>query len=140
MGQGSRKFLLATSGRPVTIAVMTAFDRSFDVCALISTMVSAIVVRSDQVKVIPIASSDERITIIHVIVPKGEDKGRLIGRGGRTAHSLRVILQAVTRQHNIALRLEIIDEFEAQSLASLSDSSLGFKISTSYAYIRDVEK
>ena len=38
-----------------------------------------------------------------------EDRGRIIGRNGRTADALRTLLDAVARRHGKRCRLEIVD-------------------------------
>ena len=37
------------------------------------------------------------------------DRGRVIGREGRTAHALRVLLEALARRKGQRLELEILD-------------------------------
>jgi predicted RNA-binding protein YlqC (UPF0109 family) len=39
-----------------------------------------------------------------------DDRGRLIGRGGRTADALRTVLDAVARRQGRSCRLEILDQ------------------------------
>jgi len=38
-----------------------------------------------------------------------DDRGRVIGRGGRTADALRTLLDAVAKRHGKRVRLEILD-------------------------------
>jgi uncharacterized protein len=37
------------------------------------------------------------------------DRGRVIGRGGRTAAALRTVLEAVARERGIACEMEVLD-------------------------------
>jgi predicted RNA-binding protein YlqC (UPF0109 family) len=94
---------------------MAVSAQTLDACALVSMMVGAIVFHSDEVEIVPIVSTGESVTTVNVIVARGDDRGRLIGRAGRTAHSMRIILQAVSRKQNTTIRLEILDESEARS-------------------------
>ena len=48
-------------------------------------------------------------TVLELEVAPG-DRGRVIGREGRTAHALRVLLEALARRKGVRLELEILDE------------------------------
>ncbi len=38
----------------------------------------------------------------------GDDIGKLIGRVGRTAHSIRTLLRALSMQHGLTIRFDIV--------------------------------
>lgn len=102
---------------------MAAFDPGFDPCAFVSKIIGEIVSEPDQLSIVPIVSPGGGYTTLQVIVSKDHDRGRLIGRAGRTAHSLRIILQAVMKKQNRNFRLEILKEAEARTGAFVSPES-----------------
>ncbi len=72
---------------------------------LLETLVRALVSRPDQVSV----TSRSRGGCLHLelrVAP--EDRGRVIGRAGRTADSLRTLLDVVARQRGEQCDLEIV--------------------------------
>lgn len=52
-------------------------------------------------------SSDEMGTLFTVIVPEGDDKGRVIGKKGETANAIRHIVTIVGFQANIRASVKI---------------------------------
>jgi uncharacterized protein len=91
---------------------MKAEVDSVELCALLSSIVRAMVSDPDTVHVSsrPLPSGS---TMIQIKVARERDKGKLIGKQGRTARSLRIIVQAIGKEqgHNYHLDIEgaIID-------------------------------
>jgi predicted RNA-binding protein YlqC (UPF0109 family) len=77
-----------------------------EVCVLMSLIVRAIVSNKDAVHVSSELSPDGS-TIIRIKVAQGLDKGKLIGKQGRTARSLRVIFQAIAQGQGQHYQLDI---------------------------------
>ncbi|HEY5213307.1 MAG TPA: KH domain-containing protein [Acidobacteriaceae bacterium] len=77
-----------------------------EVCVLMSLIVRAIVSNKDAVHVSSRLSPDGS-TIIRIKVAQGPDKGKLIGKQGRTARSLRVIFQAIAQGQGQHYQLDI---------------------------------
>jgi len=50
---------------------------------------------------------DEGITVLDLEVPP-EDRGKIIGKGGRTADALRTLVEAVSRRRGTPCDLEIV--------------------------------
>ncbi len=85
---------------------MVAESPTVDVCALISLLVRAMVSNPDAVHVSSKLSSSGS-TIIQIKVVQGLDKGKLIGKQGRTARSLRIIFQAIAKEQGQHYQLDI---------------------------------
>ncbi len=49
-----------------------------------------------------------KVTVLLVQVAL-EDQGRIIGRGGQLARSWRILMQAVTHQHNCSIQIDLGD-------------------------------
>jgi predicted RNA-binding protein YlqC (UPF0109 family) len=77
-----------------------------EVCILMSQLVRAIVSNKDAVHVSSELSPDGS-TVIRIKVAQGPDKGKLIGKQGRTARSLRVIFQAIAQGQGQHYQLDI---------------------------------
>ncbi len=77
-----------------------------EVCILMSLLVRAILSNKDAVYVSSELSPDGS-TIIRIKVAQGLDKGKLIGKQGRTARSLRVIFQAIAQGQGQHYQLDI---------------------------------
>lgn len=73
---------------------------------LIETMAKALVDKSDEVTVTEVVG--EQTTVIELKVAK-EDLGKIIGKEGRTARSLRTILSAASTKIRKRSVLEIIE-------------------------------
>ena len=73
---------------------------------LVSTLVAGLVREPGRVRVYE-RSVRGRLVIELTVAP--EDRGRVIGRSGRTAGALRTILGAVARKHGRSCQLEILD-------------------------------
>jgi len=56
-------------------------------------LVKALALNKDAVSVKEFASSDEDVMVIQVMIDS-EDMGRVIGKGGKVANSIRTIVQA----------------------------------------------
>jgi len=76
------------------------------VLVLLETLARALVSRPDQVSVTS-RSRDGRLHLELRVAP--EDRGRVIGRAGRTADSLRTLLDVVARQRGEQCDLEIVE-------------------------------
>ena len=74
--------------------------------ALLTLTVSAMVTDREAVRVTA-APGPAGIIVFRVVVA-AEDKGKVIGKQGRTARSLRIILSAIAREHgaNYSLNVE----------------------------------
>ena len=73
---------------------------------LVSTLVRGLVREPDRVRVHE-RSVGGRLVIELTVDP--DDRGRVIGRSGRTANALRTILGAVAHKHGRSCQLEILD-------------------------------
>jgi len=74
---------------------------------LVEFMAKAMVDIPDQVEVIEITGSD--ISVIELKAAK-EDMGKIIGKKGRNAQAMRIILNATSAQLRKRVDLEIIDQ------------------------------
>lgn len=73
---------------------------------LVSTLVRGLVREPDRVRV------HERMVRGRLVIELAvhpDDRGRVIGRDGRTAKALRTVLGAVARRHGRSCQLEIVD-------------------------------
>ena len=93
-----------------------------DVCVLMSLLVRAIVSNKDAVHVSS-ELSPSGSTIIRIKVAQGLDTGKLIGKQGRTARSLRIIFQAIAQGQGQHYQLDIDDGDFDGSATSQADSS-----------------
>ena len=75
-------------------------------CTLITLLVRAMVSNCDAVTVSPVLSSNAP-TIIQIKVAPGSDMGKLIGKQGRTARSLRIIFQTIAKEQGRHYRFDI---------------------------------
>jgi predicted RNA-binding protein YlqC (UPF0109 family) len=73
---------------------------------IVSTLARGLVRRPDRVHVREHHMSGR--TIIELSVDP-DDRGRVIGREGRTARALRTLLGAVARERDLSCQLEIVD-------------------------------
>ncbi len=73
---------------------------------LLETFARALVTRPDEVRVTQI--EDEEGILLELEVSE-EDRGRVIGRRGRTADALRTVLDAVAELHGTACDVEVMD-------------------------------
>jgi uncharacterized protein len=85
---------------------MNAEPQAVEVCALMSLLVRAMVSNPEAVHVSSELSSSGS-TIIRIKVPQGQYTGKLIGKQGRTARSLRIIFQAIARERGKNYKLDI---------------------------------
>jgi hypothetical protein len=77
-----------------------------DMVALMETVAKAIVDAPDEVTVEPFEENGQ--TVLELIVAE-EDRGRVIGRNGRTARSLRTILHSASIRTRKRYQLEIVE-------------------------------
>jgi predicted RNA-binding protein YlqC (UPF0109 family) len=85
---------------------MAAEFETADVCTLMLLLVRAMVSKPDAVRVSSTLSPSGS-TIIQIKVAQGQDLGKLIGIQGRTARSLRIIFQAIAKEHGKNYLLDI---------------------------------
>jgi predicted RNA-binding protein YlqC (UPF0109 family) len=76
-----------------------------EVCALLSLLVRAMVDKPEEVFVC-LAGTEGVIVVLRVECAE-EDRGKLIGKQGRTARSLRIILGAIGNTQGAQYRLDI---------------------------------
>jgi predicted RNA-binding protein YlqC (UPF0109 family) len=81
-------------------------DSKPDMVALMEIAAKAIVEAPDEVTVEPFEEDGQ--TVLELIVAE-EDLGRVIGRNGRTARSLRTILHSASLRTRKRYRLEIVE-------------------------------
>ncbi len=78
---------------------------------LILFLARALVDKPDEVKVTEVKETERDGTIVHVfeLQVAQEDLGKVIGKGGRTAHALRAVLSAAGAKAQRRVALEILD-------------------------------
>ncbi len=81
-------------------------DGKPDMVALMEHVAKAIVDRPDEVEVEPFEENGQ--TVLELVVAE-EDLGRVIGRNGRTARSLRTILHSASLRTRKRYQLEIVE-------------------------------
>ncbi len=85
---------------------MSSGDQEKTLVSLIEFVVKALVDKPDEVRVMAVRG--EQTTVIELNVSK-EDLGKVIGKQGRTAQSLRTILNAASTKLRLRSVLEIIE-------------------------------
>jgi len=85
---------------------MTSAEHENSLVSLIEFVVKALVDKPDNVRVVAVRG--EQTTVIELHVDK-EDLGKVIGKQGRTAQSLRTILNAASTKLRLRSVLEIIE-------------------------------
>ena len=73
---------------------------------LLTTLAQALVEQPDQVSVTEFAEDGGLLLELRVAP---QDRGRVIGRKGRTADALRTVLDAVARRRGVYCDVEIVD-------------------------------
>jgi len=81
-------------------------DAKGDVRGLVEELAKVLTEKPDQVKV---EEFEEEGDIVLELTVAEEDMGRVIGKGGRTAKSLRSILAAVSEKQDRHYELEILE-------------------------------
>jgi predicted RNA-binding protein YlqC (UPF0109 family) len=81
-------------------------DGKPDLVALMTHLAKAIVETPDEVTVEPFEENGQ--TVLELVVAE-EDLGRVIGRNGRTARSLRTILHSASLRTRKRYQLEIVE-------------------------------
>jgi hypothetical protein len=84
---------------------------SAEACTVIQLIARAIVGHKDAVSVVSFASTND-LTVIELRVSMGSDTGKVIGRQGRMALSLRTVLGAIGKEQGKSYRLDIIENPE----------------------------
>lgn len=92
-------------------------DRPDDMPGLVMQIARALVDDSDAV-IVSVKSTAENTVIELKVSPS--DTGKVIGKHGRTARSMRTILGAVSMKHGHRYSLSIIEEGHRDSIRSLS--------------------
>ncbi len=82
--------------------------------ALVMEIARALVDNPDKVEVEALALEETTVLRLHV---SDADIGKVIGKQGRTAHSLRTILGAVSMKYHHRYTLDIVETRAADSLA-----------------------
>jgi predicted RNA-binding protein YlqC (UPF0109 family) len=85
---------------------MTSVEHEKTLVSLIEFVVKALVDKPEGVRVVAVRG--EQTTVIELHVDK-EDLGKVIGKQGRTAQSLRTILNAASTKLRLRSVLEIIE-------------------------------
>ena len=73
---------------------------------LLVTIVSGLVSQSDSVTVTVDEPNEEGVTVYHLHVAEG-DMGRVIGKQGRIAKAIRVVMRAAANRNNEKIAVEI---------------------------------
>ena len=81
-----------------------------DLVSLTEKIIKSIVLDEDAVSVKEFPSDDENTILIQVLV-SDDDFGRVIGKGGKTANSIRTLIQASSSLHNKKFVKIDIDKF-----------------------------
>ncbi len=84
-------------------------------CALVTQIARALVDHPEQVEVRAVAREESTVLRLHVCE---SDVGKVIGKQGRTAHSLRTILSAVSMKYHHRYTLDIVEIGEAPRVAA----------------------
>lgn len=84
-------------------------------------VVKQIVEKPEEVKVE--RKVDEMGVLIELQVAK-EDMGRIVGKNGQTAKSLRILLRVIGSKNNARVNMKILEPEGSEGPASRSDSSL----------------
>jgi predicted RNA-binding protein YlqC (UPF0109 family) len=79
---------------------------SIELCNLLSLLVRAMVSAPDTVSVTA-RPSPSGSTMIQIKVAEGRDVGKIIGKQGRTAQSLRIIVQAIGKEQGQDYHIDI---------------------------------
>jgi predicted RNA-binding protein YlqC (UPF0109 family) len=82
-------------------------DIAQDVAASLSNLLRLMVAEPDMVSV---SSTQQLGTITYHVSVSRRDMGKVIGKQGRTARSLRIILHAISMSTDMKLNLEIMGE------------------------------
>jgi uncharacterized protein len=85
---------------------MNTESLTVEVCAALSLLLRAMVSNPDAVTIVALPAPAD-YTRIQIAVAKGSDTGKVIGRQGRTARSLRIVLQAIAKEHGQKYQLDI---------------------------------
>ena len=81
-----------------------------DLISLTEKIVKSIVLDEDAVSVKEFDSEDDNTVLIQVLVSE-DDFGRVIGKGGKTANSIRTLIQASSSLHDNKYVKINIDKF-----------------------------
>ena len=76
--------------------------------SMVESIVKELVDDRDGLTVAVLASA-EGMTLIITVRPAGNDIGKVIGRGGRTAQAIRTIIEAIAARLSMKIQLEIDD-------------------------------
>lgn len=99
---------------------MTGDEKLENVQDLVTEIAKALVDRPEEVEV-EVMDGDEDDTVLELYVAP-EDVGKVIGKQGRTARSLRTLLNAVGTRHHRRYTLEIIEDDEDEDNGDFVDN------------------
>ena len=83
-------------------------SKTAEVCVALNLLVRAMVSDRNSVYV-RVVETENIATLIQLAAAKGSDIGKIIGKQGRTAHALRVILQAIAKEQGEKYLLDIVE-------------------------------
>jgi predicted RNA-binding protein YlqC (UPF0109 family) len=89
---------------PESMAGMAAEPHA-EVCALLSLLLRAMVDKPEEVAVR--VAGNEGVIVVLQVECEEKDRGKLIGKQGRTARSLRIILASIAKTQGTQYRLDI---------------------------------
>lgn len=76
------------------------------IAAMVTQIARGLVSSPDQVSVV---DREDRDRVVFEVTVAEDERGQVIGRGGRVAHALRSVTQAVGRSRDLRATLDIVD-------------------------------
>jgi predicted RNA-binding protein YlqC (UPF0109 family) len=102
---------------------MTPEEKLQNAEELVRVIARALVSRPDAVEVEAVDDEDDEETTLLELRVDPEDLGRVIGKQGRTARSLRTLLNAVGLKHHQRYTLDIVEDDEDEDDAYEDEGS-----------------
>jgi predicted RNA-binding protein YlqC (UPF0109 family) len=103
---------------------MTPEEKLQNAEELVRVIARALVSRPDAVEVEAVEDDEEEETTLLELRVDPEDLGRVIGKQGRTARSLRTLLHAVGLKHHQRYTLDIVEDEDEDDAYEDEDSSV----------------
>ena len=75
---------------------------------LLKTLVSGLIDNPDQIEITVDEPNEEGVNVFHLRVAS-EDMGRIIGKEGRIAKAIRVVMRAAANRQNLKISVDIDD-------------------------------
>jgi len=75
---------------------------------LLKTLVSGLIENPDQIEITVDEPNDEGVNVFHLRVAS-EDMGRIIGKEGRIAKAIRVVMRAAANRQSLKISVDIDD-------------------------------